>query len=52
MLRDVLSIYRGADKFLNRPTSRCRRTESILSLVANLLLRSNNIHLLQSLKKL
>jgi hypothetical protein len=25
-------LYRGADKFIARPTSRCRRTESIVSL--------------------
>ena len=34
---------RGADKSLARPTSRCRRTESIVSLEANLLLRSNTV---------
>ena len=45
-------MYRGADKSLARPTSRCRRMESIVSLEANLLLRSNNICLLQTLKNL
>jgi len=43
---------RGADKSLARPTSRCRRTESIVSLEANLLLRSNNICLLQTGKNI
>jgi len=44
--------YQGADKSLTRPTSRCRRTESIVLLEANLLLRSNNMCLLQTLKNL
>jgi len=39
----LVLAYRSADKFLARPTSQCRRTESIVSLEANLLLRSNNI---------
>jgi len=43
------SEYRDADKSLARPTSRCLRTESVVSLEANLLLRSNNICLLQTL---
>jgi len=47
-----LRYCRGADKSLVRPTSRCRRTESIVSLEANLLLRSNNICLLQTVKNL
>jgi len=42
--------YRGADKSLARPTSRCRRTELVVLLEAKLLLRSNNMCLLQTLK--
>ena len=44
--------FLGADKSLARHTSRCRRTESIVSLEANLLLRPNNICLLQTVKDL
>ena len=40
---DFVLLYRHADKSLARPTSRCCRTDSIVSLEANLLLRSNNI---------
>ena len=43
--------YRGAVKSLARPTSQCRRTESIVS-ENNLLLGSNNICLLQTVKNL
>ena len=49
---DLYSTYRGADKSLARPTSRCLMTESIVSLEVNLLLRSNNICLLQTFKNL
>jgi len=45
-------LTRSADKSLARPTFRRRRRESIVSLEANLLLRSNNICLLQTLKNL
>jgi len=45
-----ICTYRGADKSLARPTSRCHRTESIVSLEANLQLRSNNICWLQTVK--
>ena len=44
--------YQGADKSLARPTSWCCRTESIVLLEANLLLRSNNICMLQTVKNL
>jgi len=44
--------YRGTDKSLARPTSRCRRTEQIASLEANLLFRSYNVCLLQAVKKI
>ena len=43
-------MYGGADKSLARPTSRCRTTESIVSLEANLLLRPNKVCLLQTVK--
>ena len=44
-LSDARILYtRGVDKSLARPTSRWLRTESIVSLEANLLLRSNNIY--------
>ena len=44
------SLLRGADKSLARPTSQSHRTEWLVSLEANLLLRSNNICLLQTLR--
>ena len=47
----LIIMYQGAEKSLARPTSRCRRTDSIV-LEANLLLRSNNICFLQTLKNL
>ena len=43
---------RGADKSLARHNSQCRKTEWIVSLEANLLLRSKNICLLQTVKYL
>ena len=46
------NMNRGADKSLAQPTYRCLRTETIVSLEANLLPRSNNICLLQTLKYL
>ena len=48
----LLVVYPDVDKSLARSTSRCRRKESIVSLEANLLLRSNNICLLQTVKNL
>ena len=42
----------GADKSLALPTSLCSRTETLVSLEANLLLISNNICLLQALKNI
>jgi hypothetical protein len=33
------TTYRGADKYLARPTSRCRRTEPIVSLEIHAILR-------------
>ena len=46
------SNYRGADKSFARPNSQCLRTETVVSLEINLLLRSNNVCLLQTLKNL
>jgi len=46
------NIVQGADKSLARPSSRCPRMDSKVSLEANLLLRSNNVCLLQTLKNL
>ena len=42
----------GLVLYLARPTSRFRRTETIVSLEANLLFRSNNICLLQTVKEI
>jgi len=36
--------YRCADKSLAQPTSRCRKTEPIVSFEANLLVRANDVY--------